>query len=50
MQKKANELGIYDISGNVKDWGQDEDEMNSFYYGQCVYRGGIWGTMILTTK
>lgn len=53
-EKKANELGIYDMSGNVEEWCSDwygkYDENDTEnpqgpaegYASQRVYRGGCW--------
>ncbi|MCL2399757.1 MAG: formylglycine-generating enzyme family protein [Defluviitaleaceae bacterium] len=44
-QKKPNELGIYDMSGNVREWVWDwfcEDEINPESGETRVIRGGGW--------
>ncbi|MDD6001186.1 MAG: SUMF1/EgtB/PvdO family nonheme iron enzyme [Bacteroidales bacterium] len=38
-QKRPNSLGIYDMTGNVKEWCFDEDEI---YTERHYYRGGSW--------
>ena len=54
-KKKRNELGLYDMSGNVQEWcsdAYDEDyyrnspssnPKGSSFYGERVLRGGAWG-------
>lgn len=53
--KKPNELGIYDMSGNLFEWCEDGYEEYSAFHqynpigrhgddGYCINRGGSWGT------
>ncbi len=41
-QKKVNELGIYDMSGNVLEWCNDWEGVDS--RSRPVLRGGSWGS------
>lgn len=44
-QKKGNELGLYDMSGNVMEWCLDEKEEGKWIWKETdhVLRGGCWG-------
>lgn len=45
-RKQPNELGIYDMSGNVEEWCSDffsSDYNHSRNYSSRVIRGGSWG-------
>ncbi|MBP5157460.1 MAG: SUMF1/EgtB/PvdO family nonheme iron enzyme, partial [Treponema sp.] len=40
--KKSNALGLYDMTGNVSEWGWDTKDNKSSY--DRVYFGGHWNT------
>ena len=52
-KKKANELGIYDMSGNVWEWCEDYWRANYDVvcnYSDRILRGGSWGSNARTVR
>ena len=41
-QKRTNELGVYDMSGNVEEWCEDSFDKNSWEHGGKALRGGSY--------
>ena len=52
-QKKANELGIYDMTGNVWEWTSDnysEDYSCDRMSSDRIYRGGSWHNAVISSR
>ncbi|MDE6051660.1 MAG: formylglycine-generating enzyme family protein [Paramuribaculum sp.] len=52
-QKKANELGIYDMTGNVWEWTSDnysEDYSCDRMSSDRIYRGGSWHNAAISSR
>lgn len=49
-QLKANELGFYDMSGNVSEWCEDKYEGYSSYLLYRIGRGGSWYNNFISSR